>query len=175
MSHVTCHKPETKLLVIVWLMSAAVSIGAADPSTEEKIKSIRAQYAQIEKGLKDCRLVKRELSGESAEGGELKGYFKDRSVEKLSATFFGETGKALEEYYFWNSELIFVLRVESHYTKPMSGVVKPKTEERLYFAEGRLIRWLDAEKKDVTASPEKSARERDFLASAKKYSALVSQ
>jgi hypothetical protein len=91
----------------------------------------------------------------------------------LSAKFLGETGKALMEYYFWDDQLIFVLRVESHYTKPMSGVVKTKTEERFNFADGSLIRWLDAQKKDVTASAEKSARERDLLADAKKYSARI--
>jgi hypothetical protein len=72
------------------------------------------------------------------------------------------------------SVVTFVLRVESHYTKPMSGVVKTKTEERFYFADGSLIRWLDAQNKDVTASAEKAARERDLLTSAQKYSALVS-
>jgi hypothetical protein len=54
-------------------------------------------------------------------------------------------------------------------------VVKSKTEERFYFADGSLIRWLDPQNKDVTASAEKAARERDLLAGAKKYSAMVSQ
>jgi len=159
-----------KLLVIAWLLSA-VSIGAADPAVEEKIKAIRVKYAQIEKGLKDARQVKRDLPGESAEGGQLTAWFRDRSVTKLSATFFGETGKAIEEYYFWDSELIFVFRVESHYTMPMSGVVKNKTEERFYFADAKLIRWLGPAKKEVTSSV--SERERELLASAKKYSTLV--
>ena len=131
--------------------------------------------SEIEGSLRNCKQAKRDLPGESAEGGELTAYLKDSSVRKLSAKFLGETGKALMEYYFWDDQLIFVLRVESHYTKPMSGVVKTKTEERFYFADGSLIRWLDAQKKDVTASAEKSARERDLLADAKKYAALVSQ
>jgi len=159
--------------LLVALLFVSASAQAAGPSVEGKITTIRARYAEIERGLKACRQVKRALPGESAEGGELKAYFKDRSVEKLSATFFGETGKALEEYYFWNSELIFVFRVESRYTEPMSGVVKTKTEERFYFAEGKLIRWLDAQKKDLTASAEKANRESELLASAKKYAARI--
>ena len=162
------------LLVIVWLLSA-VSIGAADSVVEEKIKAIRAKYAQIEKGLKDCRQVKRDLPGESAEGGGLTAWFKDRSVTKLSATFFGEMGKADEEYYFWDSELIFVLRVESHYTEPMSGVVKNKTEERFYFNDEKLIRWLNSDKKEAANDSSKAERERELLAAAKKYSALAAQ
>ena len=162
------------VLVIVWLLSA-VSIGAADSGVEEKIKAIRAKYAQIEKGLKTCRQVKRDLPGESAEGGELTAWFKDRSVTKLSATFFGEMGKADEEYYFWDSELIFVLRVESHYTEPMSGVVKNKTEERFYFNDEKLIRWLNSDKKEAANNPSQAERERELLAAAKKYSALATQ
>lgn len=164
-----------KGLVIIWLFFVLASLQAAEPSVEETVITIRARYTQIEKNLKGARQVKRDLPGESTEGAELKAYFKDRSVKKLSATFFGETGKALEEYYFWNSELIFVFRVESHYTKPMSGVVKTKTEERFYFAEEKLIRWLNGQKKDVTASAETANRERELLAGAKKYSAMASQ
>jgi hypothetical protein len=164
-----------KLLVMVCLLAAGTSVRAADPSVEEKIKSIRAKYAEIEKGLKDCREVKRDLPGESTEGGELKAYFKERTLEKLSATFFGETGKALVEYYFWENQLIFVLRVESHYTKPMSGVVKIKTEERFYFADGKLIQWLGADKKPRPMDAEAEKRGHEFLAGAKKYSAMATE
>lgn len=164
-----------KLLVMVCLLAAATSLQAADLSVDEKIKSIRAKYAEIEKELKDCRQVKRDLPGESAEGGELIAYFKDRSLEKLSAKFFGETGKALEEYYFAENQLIFVLRVESHYTKPMSGVTKNKTEQRFYFADDKLIRWLNPDNKDVTGDAAAADRQRELLASAKKYSAMATE
>jgi hypothetical protein len=159
--------------IIACFLFAAVSVRAADSSVEKKVKTIRAHYSEIEGSLKNCKQVKRDLAGESTEGGELTAHLKDASIRKLSAKFFGETGKALQEYYFWDNQLIFVLRVESHYTKPMSGVVKTKTEERFYFAGGSLIRWLDAQNKDVTASAEKPVRERDLLADAKKYSARV--
>lgn len=164
-----------KLLAIAYLFLATASTWAVDPVVEEKVKSIRAKYAQIEKELKDCRQVKRDLSGESAEGGELTAYFKDSTLQKLSAKFFGETGKALEEYYFNNGKLIFVLRAESRYTKPMSGVIKNKTEQRFYIAEGQLIRWLNPDNKDVTGDPAKGEREREMLAAAKKYSGMATQ
>jgi hypothetical protein len=162
-------------LVAWFVVLTAAPVQAADSSVEEKVKTIRVRYAEIERGLKDCRQVKRDLPGESAEGGEMTAYFKDSSVRKLSAKFLGETGKALEEYYFWNSELIFVLRVESHYTKPMSGVVKTKTEDRFYFADGKLIQWLGVDKKPREMDAEAEKRGRELLASAKKYSAMASQ
>jgi hypothetical protein len=148
---------------------------AADPSVDEKIKTIRAHYSEIEGSLKNCRQVKSDLPEESTEGGELTAYLKNSSVRKLSARFFGEMGRTLQEYYFWDNQLIFVLRVESRYTKILSGEVKSKTEERFYFAEGKLIRWLNGANKDMTDAPEKAGREGELFASAKKYSAMVAR
>jgi hypothetical protein len=162
-----------KLFVIACLLAVVASPRAADSSVEEKIKSIRAKYAEIEKELKDCRQVKRDLPDESAEGGELTAYFKASNLRKLSAKFFGETGKALEEYYFAENQVIFVLRVESRYTKPMSGVVKNRTEQRFYFADGKLIRWLNPDNRDVTADAAAAERQRELLVSAKKFSARI--
>ena len=168
-------KGMNKTLVVIGSLFVAASIHAADPTVEEKVKAIRAQYTKIEKGLKDCRQVKRDLPDESTEGGELTAYFKDRAVEKLSAKVFGEMGKAVEEYYFWNSELIFVFRVESRYTKPLSGVVKTKTEERFYFADGKMVQWLGADKKPRIIDTEAEKRGGELLASAKRYSAMGNQ
>ena len=165
----------TKLLVMVCLVAGAGWIQAADSSVEDRIKSIRAKYAEIESELKNCRQVKRDLPDESAEGGELTAYFKASNVRKLTTKFFGETGTALEEYYFAENELIFVLRVESRYTKPMSGVVKNRTEQRFYFAGGKLIRWLNPDNKDVTADAAAAERQGELLASAKKYSAMATE
>jgi len=69
--------------------------------------------------------------------------------------------------------LIFVFRVDSRYDKPLSGVVKSKSEEHFCFADGSLIRWLGPGKKEVPAGSELQQRGRDWLAQAKKYSALV--
>lgn len=163
-----------KLLVIGWLLGTA-PLGAADSSVEGKIEAIRGECAAIEKQLKDCRQVKRDLPGESTEGGEITAWFKGSTLRKLSAQFFGETGKALEEYCFADGRLIFVLRVETRYTKPMSGVTKNKTEQRFYFAVGKLIRWLNPENKDVTSDVARPERERELLAAAHRYSDIATR
>ena len=164
-----------KLICLACFFVIVGAIGAADPSVEERVKVIRTRYAEIEKELKDCRQVKRDLPDESAEGGELTAYFKDSSLRKLSARLFGETGKVLEEFYFSDGQVIFVFRVETRLTEPNSGVVKSKTEQRFYFADGKLIRWLNPDRKDVTADATKPDREREVLATAKKYSAMATQ
>jgi hypothetical protein len=162
---------------IVGLVFGAVlgvtQIQAADSTVEEKVKTIRAHYEEIETDLKRCTEVKSDLPDESTEGGELTAYLSGQSLRKLIAKFYGETGQAIEEYYFWNERPIFVLRVESHYNKPLSGIAKSKTEERFYFADGVLIRWLDPAKKEVPAGPEFQQRGGKCLERAEKYSALA--
>lgn len=165
-----------RVLLFVALLTCLLSprrAESADPSIEKKIKAIRQRYAEVERELKQCRQVKRELTGESAEGGELTGYFKDTSLRKLAAQFYGESGRALEEYYFSGGQLFFVLRTESRYTKPLSGVVKSKTEERFYFDGDKLIRSLGADKKPVRPASDEHARRRELLATAERFSGMV--
>ena len=161
------------LIIGLALFLAAPGRVAADQTVEEKVKAIRARYDEVEKGLSECKQVKRDLPDESTEGGELTAWLAGPSLRKLAAKFYGETGQALEEYYFWDDRLFFVLRVESRYDKPLSGVVKSKTEERFYFGDGALIRWLDSAKKEVPAGAKFEERGRDLLARAKQYSALA--
>ena len=134
---------------------------------------IRTRYDAVERTLGRCRQVKRDLPGESAEGGELTAYFLGSSLLKVVGKFYGETGQAREEYYFWDDRLFFVLRVESRYDEPLSGKVTSKSEQRFYFADEALIRWLDRRGKDDPAWPGMKKLGQDYLAQAKKFSALV--
>lgn len=159
---------------LVCLLFVTAALQAADSAIEEKVKAIRGKYAEIEKELKDCRQVKREVEDESTEGGELTAYFKDSNLRKLSAQIYGEMGKHLSEFYFSESQLVFVFSVVQRYDKPF-GAVKSKTEERFYFADGKLIRWLNSDKKEVTNDAAKPERERELLAAAKKYSDMATR
>jgi hypothetical protein len=158
---------------LLCVLGSIVPAQAGELAVEEKVKTIRNRYDQIERSLGHCKQVKREVLDESTEGGALTGYFSGKSLRKLEAKFYGETGQALEEYYFWNDRLFFVLRVDTRYDKPLSGVVKSKSEERFYFADGVLIRWLHPAKEEISAGPELQQREFNLQTRAKKYSALV--
>lgn len=70
-------------------------------------------------------------------------YFDVPSIMKIAATFYGEIGKASEEYYYWENKLIFVLRTDYRYNKPLSGKVVRTTVDRFYFSNDKLIRWID--------------------------------
>lgn len=124
--------------------SAAGQASANNPQEKESITSIRERYAAVNKNLAKYRVVKKELSGFSTEGGELVAYFDGASVVKMAATHLGETGRSSEEFYYRDGELVFVFQRRETYDAPMSGRVLKKAEERLYFAGGRLIRWLDS-------------------------------
>ncbi len=146
---------------------------AGDLAVEEKVKTIRNRYDEIEKSLDRCKQVKRDVLDESTEGAALTGYFSDKSLRKMEAKFYGETGQATEEYYFWDDRLFFVLRVEKRYDKPLSGVVKSKWEERFYFADGVLIRWINPAKEEISAGAELKRLEFNFQTRGKKYATLL--
>ena len=141
----------------------APRVPQADP-----IETIRQHYANINKSVPLYRRVKKNLSGFSGEGGELVAYFHGPSVMKMVATFFGETGKAVEEYYFWNGKLIFVFSVDNRYDKPLSGKVARKTEGRFYFKDDKLIKWLGGDGKEVASdSSEYTGKQIDYLKTAR--------
>ena len=173
MSKVVTHHILSAVSGLLFVLGSIAPAQAGDLAVEEKVKAIRSRYEKVERALKDCKQVKRDLPGESAEGGELTGYFSGGSLRKLVAKFYGETGQAREEYYFWDDQLFFVLRVESRYDKPLSGNVVRKSEERFYFTDDTLIRWLDPEKKEVSAGPAFQDRGREWIDQARKYSDLA--
>ena len=139
------------------------------PQTTDAIESIRQHYANINQKVARYRRVKKSLSGYSAEGGELLAYFHGPTVMKMVATFFGETGRAVEEYYFWNGQLIFVLNTDNRYDKPFGKVVR-KIENRFYFKEDKMIRWIGENGKEVaTDSAEFAGKQADYLKMSKQF------
>jgi len=160
------------LLVILGSGFTALTTGHAPRMPQaDPIETIRQHYASINKSVPLYRRVKKNLSGFSGEGGELVAYFHGPSVMKMVATFFGETGKAVEEYYFWNGKLIFVLSVDNRYDKPLSGKVARKTEGRFYFKDDQLIKWLGGDGREVASdSSEYAGKQTDYLKTAKQLS-----
>lgn len=139
------------------------------PQADNAIEAIRQHYAGINQNVTRYRRVKKNLSGYSAEGGELFAYFHGPTVMKIVATFFGETGRAVEEYYFWNGQLIFVFQTDNRYDKPFGKVVR-KIETRFYFKDGKMIRWLDENGKEVAPdSPEFAPKQADYLKISKEF------
>jgi hypothetical protein len=154
----------TILILVLASFSAVAGAPTSTPQANDPIESIRQHYANINQNVSRYRRVKKNLSGYSAEGGELIAYFHGPSVMKMVATFFGETGRTVEEYFYWNGQLIFIFQTENHYDKPLSGKVVRKIETRFYFKDDKLIRWLDENGKEVASdSAEYAPKQADYL------------
>jgi hypothetical protein len=155
------------LLCVVAFVSFSLASYAAD-SVDQTMMAIRSRYAKINRDLKRYKRVERALTGYSTEGGSLVCYSLGSAPRKMVAQYLGETGKASEEYYFWNNRLFFLLRTESQYDKPFGHVVTTK-QSRFYFDGGRLIRWVDARNKDVPLTrPDAQQRASRILEDARK-------
>jgi hypothetical protein len=162
-----------KRFLTILILALAVPAAFANPGAQadDAIQSIRQHYAQINSSVPRYKRVKKELSGFSAKGGDLIAYFHGPSVMKMVANYLGESGKAAEEYYFWDGKLIFVLRTDFRYDKPLSGKVARKTEDRFYFSNDKLIRWIDENAKEVASDkPEYAEKQKEYLESSKQLS-----
>lgn len=150
--------------------ASIADIFTARAQSSDPIKSIREQYAKINKRAARYKRVKKGLSGYSAEGGELVAYFDGPKLMKIVANHFGESGRAVEEYYYWDDRLIFVFRKDSIYDKPMSGKVARTAENRFYFSADRLVRWIDENARQVEPGKgEYLEKEKDYLQSSKEF------
>jgi len=134
----------TLLLSLFLSPTLNTSVAVANPQSDQ-IQSIRRQYTAINKRAGKYRRVNKELSGFSLEGGKLVAYFDGPAIVKIVATYYGESGRSLEEYYYTNEKLIFVFRKEFRYDTPLSGKVVHTYENRFYFADDRLIEWLNSQ------------------------------
>ncbi|HEV7744929.1 MAG TPA: hypothetical protein VGO56_08025 [Pyrinomonadaceae bacterium] len=152
------------------VVANGLQIVGSNPQTTRQIQSIRKQYLAINKGVGRYKKVKKELSGFSLEDGEMVAYFDGPTIVKVVATYYGETGKSLEEYYFANESLIFVYRKESRYNRPLSGKVVHSYENRFYFAKDRLIAWLNSMAPPAAnGAADYQEKQEEFLKTARKF------
>jgi hypothetical protein len=157
----------TSVIVLIVLLGV-LACYEAKAQSPDPIQTIRQQYAAINRGAARYKKVQKELLGFSAEGGVLVAYLSGPSIVKISATFYGEIGRATDEFYYSNDKLIFVYRKHLHYSGQLTGKVVRTTENRYYFKDDKLIRWIGEDGKQVsTTAPEFGQGEARVLASSK--------
>lgn len=121
--------------------------------TSAIIKSIRVQFSVINSELPGYKRKRKDMPGFSAEGGVVTGYYKTAELVKANTIFYGETGKVETDYYFNKKGLFFQYKKTTIYDKPVytkGFKVKNTMEERLYFNENKLIKWVSGK----TVKPE---------------------
>ncbi len=151
------------------LLAAQLYQPAAAAGVQEPIAAIRKQYSAINKRASRYKKVRKELSGFSLEGGELVAYLNGSVVVKLVARHYGESGNSLEEYYYSQGQLIFVFERVSHYSQPLSGKVVHAEENRFYFNDDNLIRWIGEKGKVVSVNEDYRLKERILLENSNKF------
>jgi len=134
----TCHKLLLLFAVLLW-----AEHGFAQSIDTVKLNFIKRQFAEINRNLKSCKKVEKEDTVETTEGNGVLLYYSGKEIKKIAATYFGETGKAVQEYYFADNKLIFCYCVDYHYNMPISekggGKIRSTTEERFYLSDCKVF------------------------------------
>jgi len=86
---------------------------------QNRLKPIQANFKRINSMTNWTSVQKKNIEGESAEGGEATFYYTDKRLEKVIARHYGEMGQVLIEYYLLNGELSFVFGKEYRYNRPL--------------------------------------------------------
>ena len=130
-------------------------------SVAQQKRHIRTVYADTNRNLPVYKVTSYDVY-QSTEGGEVSLYFNHAQLKKIKEVHFGETGKVIFEYYFDDQGLVFIFEQIHDYNAPITQFEadedipafdpnKSRIEEnRYYFCQGKMIEWLDENKRPVT-------------------------
>ncbi len=138
-------------------------------SFKEKISEIRKNYADINKNLENYKIQTAPLY-DSTEGGKAVDYINEKGdIVKRIETYYGEMGRFVVEYYFYQGDLRFIFTVDinynAHITSPDFNQFRYTIDEnRYYFYCNRMIKWLDQDKNSITPNSKRfKLREQELL------------
>ncbi len=141
--------------------------------TVQLISEIKKKYAKINSEASSYEKVVKDLYDESSEGASITGYYSGRKLKKISGTYYGETGKSFVEYYYDGSNFFFVYSRESSYVVPLyvdrRGKVNEVKEDRFYFNNGELVKWISGGKNVPADSNDFLERNKIFKVTFEKY------
>lgn len=127
---------------------------------KDRLKPIRSNFKRINSITKWTSIKKKDIEGESAEGGEAIFYEHKGHLKKITTRLYGEMGQVLTEYYLLNGDLSFVFEKKYTYNRPFFydakamkenndteffDLKKSEIEEnRNYFEKGKLIHVINS-------------------------------
>ena len=106
------------------------------------LENINATVKQIDQRQKTYQSKTKAVVGLSSEGAEIKYYYQQKNLIKISAHFVDKMGFAQEDLYFNNNLLIFITTTTDHTDKPF-GKLTSKEENNYYFSDGKMIEWIN--------------------------------
>jgi hypothetical protein len=141
------------------------------------IKNIQKEYTEINSKNNFYTAKKIDIYEESTEGAEVTGYYLNGDLKKIVGWYYGETGKAIAEYYYHDDKFFFVYSKTFNYEPPKDEpytwnrdkIISVK-ENRYYFYNGNLIRWISGKKIIEPDSEEFVVCGNEFTKKLEKYS-----
>ena len=134
-------------------------------SNDTIFKNIITKYELIHDNLMSYDTTRIDISDESTEGSEAIAFYDGNNIKLIEVLWFGETGKRKTEYYFDNGQLFYAFDNEYDYNRPIywDSIKAKETNDneiydpnkttvkvdRYYFSNGKLITWVDNDKKEV--------------------------
>ncbi|WP_259068696.1 hypothetical protein HDF24_07275 [Mucilaginibacter sp. X4EP1] len=144
------------LIVLIKLLVFSNSAVFAQTKVDTaRLSFIRTQYAHINDNLKLYKKKTIEDTAKTTEGNEVVRFYKGPEIKKIKAMYYGETGKALDEYYFYNGKLIFYFKAEYHYNMPINvngSKITSVKETRYYFNDDQLVKVLPNPTKSLSTT-----------------------
>ena len=116
----------------------------AQPSRD--VLHIEHDISAIRQNLDSYLKIVQDRWADSCQGGSREGYFKGKDIQMLALNNFDNTGIKRVEYYFKNKKLIYV--VQDHFEFDFEKIIMK--EEKLYFHDRKLVKWVDAENKEIS-------------------------
>ena len=130
-------------LILFFLLLFCVSDVFSQATDTAKLNFIKRQFVQINRNLKSYKKIEKTDTAQMAEGNIVLLFYSDKELKKIAARYYGETGKALQEYYFSDNKLIFCYYADYHYNMPIhetgGGKVVSTKEKRIYLDKSRIF------------------------------------
>jgi hypothetical protein len=120
---------------------AAPAVGAP---AQESPAAITAWARRVDRAAARLSSITFDLPSSSTEGGTLVAHLQSDTLRRLEATFFGETGRAIERYYVTGNVLHLSVRLDERYDRPLSGRVVARAADSVWFVGETAIRWVDS-------------------------------
>lgn len=137
-----------------------ITVGAIILNAQEDTAMHRKVYAEINAASRKMKELKASLDVDGLTF-ELNGWKDDSGLRKVVARVPGEDGDGSEEYYWKDGELIFVFR---HYEAAAEdGKKGAQMEDRFYLRDGKMFKWLGADKQAISPESEDFALEAERL------------
>ncbi len=186
MNRIKCNL--TSILCVIGLISIILSCSENIPPKQEKpvskppsktereiIEDIRKEFTLINNNTTNYRRVEKTLLAYEDGGKDLEAYFEGNKIRKIVYKGYGFTIQAVEEYYYWSSgSLFFVFKKEERYEPIPPDFIDTELaevkENRYYFHNNKLIRWLDENKRQASKNdPQFSRAQRNILNDSNNY------